>query len=78
MPHLTPAQQLANANHFLSNFEMLNEGGIYIWKDEGCAYYKIRGKMCCRKEDYKRLSKITPKLFAPTHLTILRNPAPKN
>ena len=65
-------QQQANIQFFELVFSKLTEGGIYIWKDEYLPYYKVNGKMCCKRDAYKKIKSITNKQWASQTFTIIR------
>ncbi len=64
-------QKTANMNYFMNMFDMINDNGIYTWKDEGYTYtkkvtpsgetpYKIVAES---NKAYKKIKSITPKSF---------------
>ena len=52
-----------NEKYFTDVLNMLNEGGVFGWKDLGEVLIKRNGKLECKQKAYNKAKEITSKNF---------------
>ena len=63
----------ANADHFISHFNMIAQGGFYMWIDKGHKYHRHGHRMMAENiEAWNDIREITPKGWAKEHIVLLR------
>ena len=71
----TNSQKLTNSQYFENAFKWINEGGFYMWKEKGFAYYKKDGKMVAdTMEGWTAIKIITPKGWAKKNIKLKNTP----
>lgn len=65
------AMKNANASHFENHFARLNEGGVYMWKDEGHIYTKKGNKVVAStRAAWDDINRITPRGWAKNNVKL--------
>ena len=60
---LNREQKQENSEYFFNMISMLNEGGIYIWKDEREMFTMKNDRLIGKKHAVNKLKRITLKSF---------------